>query len=676
MTATHTPLTPAGRSERDRVKLLYAKSKVYIHPTAKTKDNISGWLTLVERTHSSSSSDEASRKNDLLISWIPDTLLQSDMEVYVKVEHGDGAQSRDVLVATPFIHLSSHRYSFSLPLTQVYSVIVRPPRLSWWHGSIIVNTRSGESKAALFFHDSECESTILEGRKRAKEDFDPFGQSGEIFWGGIDFMDHLKAFISVEQSSVEPNLYLIEPSTEDLTSLKPPPSAFQDEIDFAEPNPFRRAAAESASSSSNADLRWKLLEKFSRLTTLGRRAAEHASDHILSNPTITDTLPPSVLRVFKNEQVEKVTGEFEAARVYLAKWAMTIEEAAEKERRKQIAKQDSGDWSLGTDADAEEHTAIGSFELLTVDDLDSPIKTKRGPPLSTKQWHGMQDDEGRFTVSSSEIREIIFHGGIEPALRPEVWPFLLGVYSWDSSHASRTALSSLRRDEYYRLKSTWWDGPRDDKWKEQRNRIEKDIHRTDRNIEPFVVEDLPHPDPKSQFSTTNAHMEMMKDMLLTYNEYNVNLGYVQGMSDFLSVLYAEMQDDAIGFWAFVGFMNRMERNFLRDQSGMRTQLLTLDALVKFMLPKLYAHLERANSTNFFFFFRMLLVWYKREFCWDDILLLWEVCWTDWLTTEFHLFIALAILDKHKDVIVDHLVEFDEVLKYGRYYFVQMWSNIQ
>ena len=49
----------------------------------------------------------------------------------------------------------------------------------------------------------------------------------------------------------------------------------------------------------------------------------------------------------------------------------------------------------------------------------------------------------------------------------------------------------------------------------------------------------------------------MKDMLLTYNEYNRDLGYVQGMSDLLAPIYAVMQDDAIAFWGFVGFMNRM-----------------------------------------------------------------------------------------------------------------------
>lgn len=176
-------------------------------------------------------------------------------------------------------------------------------------------------------------------------------------------------------------------------------------------------------------------------------------------------------------------------------------------------------------------------------------------------------------------------------------------------------------------------------------------------------------------------MEQMKDMLLTYLEYDTppsdaqkspnllfnshpqNLGYVQGMSDLLSPLYAVFQDDALAFWCFTHFMQRMSRNFVRSQAGMRAQLNTLDQLVQLLDPKLYVHLQKLDSTNFFFFFRMLLVWYKREFEWSDVLRIWESLWTDYYSSQFHLFIAVAILEKHRDVIMEHLRGFDEVLKY-------------
>lgn len=60
---------------------------------------------------------------------------------------------------------------------------------------------------------------------------------------------------------------------------------------------------------------------------------------------------------------------------------------------------------------------------------------------------------------------------------------------------------------------------------------------------------------------------------------------------------------------------------------------------------------------------MLLVWFKREFIWDDVLRLWEILWTDYYSSQFHLFFALAILQKNEKIIVNHLRQFDEVLKY-------------
>lgn len=82
---------------------------------------------------------------------------------------------------------------------------------------------------------------------------------------------------------------------------------------------------------------------------------------------------------------------------------------------------------------------------------------------------------------------------------------------------------------------------------------------------------------------------------------------------------------------------------------MKAQLLCIDRLVQFVDPALHAHLERCESTNFFFFFRMILIWFKREFEWDDILSLWERLWADWLSGQFVIFFAVAILEKYKPV---------------------------
>lgn len=111
--------------------------------------------------------------DNILVSWIPESLLPpSQSEYYVKVELSDldtqttstaYSTKADILVPPP---PQGGMYAFSIPLSQVYSLLVRPPRIGWWSGSLVVNARGGETFPALFFHDAECKSTQLQQKKR------------------------------------------------------------------------------------------------------------------------------------------------------------------------------------------------------------------------------------------------------------------------------------------------------------------------------------------------------------------------------------------------------------------------------------------------------------------------------------------------------------------------------
>ncbi|EAA31505.3 GTPase-activating protein GYP7 [Neurospora crassa] len=672
-TITHTSM---GRG----VKLLYTKSKVYIHPTPSAKDNIPGYIALLQQRNqhrddrpvSSSSRDPSNTpaSSDLLLAWVPESQLGEAANLYVKVDlcDGDSPPKQSYLVPPPPT-VTTHRgsvgpYAFAIPVSAIYSLLIRPPSVGWWWGSIIINSRGGDSFPALFFHDSECQSTILQKKKRTADTFDPFGEAGQMFWGGDEVLRWLRRYVQIERSGAEPNMYLVEPSKEDSVAFggKPTtntatqagssrggPGGANAKDQDAGMDPFVKLIKEAG---------WNLMEKFSKVTTFTRQAA----NDVLDNPRV----PPQMRRLLRNPEVQTLQDEFDSARIYLARWAMGIAEQSDRDRNRRI-------WTA-RDVMELEDTDVGEFEL--VDGANSLSLEERRRVLTLKEWNSFFDEEsGRLSVTVDEVKERIFHGGLDPedGVRKEAWLFLLGVYDWYSTADERKAQAASLRDAYIKLKGAWWErqvdlggeGEEGEWWREQRNRIEKDVHRTDRNVPIFAGEDIPHPDPDSPFASTgtNVHMEQLKDMLLTYNEYNKGLGYVQGMSDLLAPIYAVLQDDALAFWAFQHFMDRMERNFLRDQSGMRAQLLALDNLVRFMDPKLYAHLESADSTNFFFFFRMLLVWYKREFEWADVLRLWEALWTDYLSSGFHLFIALAILERHRDVIMTHLKHFDEVLKY-------------
>lgn len=62
-----------------------------------------------------------------------------------------------------------------------------------------------------------------------------------------------------------------------------------------------------------------------------------------------------------------------------------------------------------------------------------------------------------------------------------------------------------------------------------------------------------------------------------------------------------------------------------------------------------------------FHIRWILVIFKREFSFNDVLILWELLWTKEYTLNFELFIALAILESHRDIILKYLLEVSDRL---------------
>ncbi|KAI8619488.1 rab-GTPase-TBC domain-containing protein, partial [Chytriomyces sp. MP71] len=165
------------------------------------------------------------------------------------------------------------------------------------------------------------------------------------------------------------------------------------------------------------------------------------------------------------------------------------------------------------------------------------------------------------------------------------------------------------------------------------------------------------------------HQNLLRDILITYAcSYSGSdrIGYVQGMSDLLSpFLITTGGDEADAFWLFAHFMETKKRNFLEDGSGMRVQLETMRRLLQATDPTLHAHLTRMDALNLFCCFRWFLVAFKREFNTADTCLLWEVVETRWAAggADFLYFVALAILDEHRDAILRCLLTFDELLKY-------------
>jgi TBC1 domain family member 15 len=482
------------------VKLLFSKSKVYVHPTPSAKDNIAGFIALVQQKSAPLASDEqrptssassASKKptnaSSYLLAWVPEaSLAQDDLSTYVKVDMKDSQSppKQSYLVpplplATTFDESPVGPYAFSLPLSSIYSINVRPPSLGWWYGSVVVNTRAGSSLPALFFHDSECESTILQKKKRAKESFDPFGESGDLFWGGDEVLKWLKRYVTVERSTAEPSIYLIDPSEEDRLGFGQGRKSLEQQRRKSDVTSKANAEKQKNAPGPGMDpltkalkeTRWKILEQLSKVTTFTRRTAE---DFITNNKN----LPPQMRRLIQNPEVQTLQDEFDSAKIYLARWAMSIAEQSERERKQRI-------WTARDVLESEE-TSVGDFEILDMEAARMTLTDSKRRPVNAAEWKSFFDSKGRLHVTVDEVKERVFHGGLDPedGVRKDAWPFLLGVYTWDSTEEQRHTLMNSKRDEYIRLKGAWWDRmvdgnatqEQEEWWKEQKVRIGKFAH--------------------------------------------------------------------------------------------------------------------------------------------------------------------------------------------------------
>ncbi|PIA19331.1 RabGAP/TBC, partial [Coemansia reversa NRRL 1564] len=648
-------------------RLLYSKSKVYVYRSMDTKDRISGFICIVQGPD-----------DQYYIAWTPEALLsEQDKESYVQVElcpsfYTDHANSIS----------SISGYAFCKPIGEVLSLLIHPPSLTQWYGSVILNMADGSSLAPMWFHDSESASSML-GIAR--------------HWGGDELLVWLAHVVSIERSINDSNCYELRGSKTSHVTLSrlntPSASAIiTNPSDITHTATVASSGAQVSDASGSApdvlesalsgnmdpllsqmkELRWGILERFSRIT----QTVKDAANSFIETPMgrqVAPYIPPSLGGT--QSASGSLVKEYEGARIYLAKWAAQHIIAQQHE---------DGEHRQGPVSVWEEWVTeagdLGSFEVVSTDktaNLPRPIRTQ--PVLTAERWFaffesssGEMDAEFRLVADPDTVRRAVFAGGIEEDMRPLVWKYLLEIYPWDSSEKERKEIDKSNAEEYWMLKDNWLSDAklRDSAdFIEQSSRIEKDVLRTDRTLPLFATDSAFGGSDEANLAEhglpgSSASLEKMKDILMTFHYYDkAALGYVQGMSDLLAPVYSVYQDEPTTFWAFALFMKRMRPHFLRDQSGMQDELATMAQLVEIANPKLYRHLEECDAENMFCCYRWLLIWFKREFGFEDVLRLWEVLWTDYLTDRFVLFVALAILQRHADVMMDHLRSPEEVLKY-------------
>uniref|UniRef100_A0AAQ5Z5R5 Small G protein signaling modulator 1a n=1 Tax=Amphiprion ocellaris TaxID=80972 RepID=A0AAQ5Z5R5_AMPOC len=181
------------------------------------------------------------------------------------------------------------------------------------------------------------------------------------------------------------------------------------------------------------------------------------------------------------------------------------------------------------------------------------------------------------------------------------------------------------------------------------HRIEKDVQRCDRNYWYF----------------TPANLEKLRNIMCSYIWRHLDIGYVQGMCDLLAPLLVILDDEALAFSCFTELMKRMNQNFPHG-GAMDTHFANMRSLIQILDSELFELMhQNGDYTHFYFCYRWFLLDFKRELVYDDVFAVWETIWAAKYVSSSHfvLFIALALVEMYRDIILENNMDFTDIIKF-------------
>ncbi|XP_028550572.1 small G protein signaling modulator 1 isoform X1 [Dendrobium catenatum] len=142
-----------------------------------------------------------------------------------------------------------------------------------------------------------------------------------------------------------------------------------------------------------------------------------------------------------------------------------------------------------------------------------------------------------------------------------------------------------------------------------------------------IVVDVVRTDSQLEFYGDSKNIARMSDILAVYAWIDPATGYCQGMSDLLSPFVVLYEDNADAFWCFEMLLRRMRENFqMEGPTGVMKQLQAVWKILERTDAVLFEHLTVIGAESLHFAFRMLLVLFRRELSFSEVLFMWEMMW--------------------------------------------------
>ncbi|KAJ4926397.1 hypothetical protein JOQ06_008571 [Pogonophryne albipinna] len=137
------------------------------------------------------------------------------------------------------------------------------------------------------------------------------------------------------------------------------------------------------------------------------------------------------------------------------------------------------------------------------------------------------------------------------------------------------------------------------------------------------------------------------------------------MCDLLAPLLVILDDEVMAFSCFTEMMKRMNQNFPHG-GAMDSHFANMRSLIQILDSELFELMQQnGDYTHFYFCYRWFLLDFKREMVYDDVYSVWETIWAaKYISSEhFVLFIALALVEMYRDIILENNMDFTDIIKF-------------
>eukprot|EP01101_Sappina_pedata_P000807 TRINITY_DN10988_c0_g1_i1.p1 TRINITY_DN10988_c0_g1~~TRINITY_DN10988_c0_g1_i1.p1 ORF type:complete len:414 (+),score=121.44 TRINITY_DN10988_c0_g1_i1:347-1588(+) len=176
---------------------------------------------------------------------------------------------------------------------------------------------------------------------------------------------------------------------------------------------------------------------------------------------------------------------------------------------------------------------------------------------------------------SKRAKEILRLWGIQPHLRPLVWPIISNLNEYKRS---------VGDDDIYKKFSQDITEGFDNK-KEIEIVIEKDLERT------F---------PEEEIFTQKRGIESLRRVLVAFSRFRSQIGYCQSLNFVAGAFLMSGLSEEQSFWMLDMMVSKMlpPNYYSSDMMGLRKDMAVFDLLCKDEIPKIFSHLEKHGVSVF------------------------------------------------------------------------------